>query len=345
MFTDYLLTQNSDVCTLLSTSGVDINYTLKVSDGCANQIDLLTDSLAPGASLNIDLTKQRDGVYTLYLTDEVEETSIYITKYSKLLLSAISAAKYYLCNDTSCSPAFEINKMGLNALVKFVYLTNLYNPTYNAILGAVFSETKCLISNEAHTLLVDEMLRGFSENTQLNKKLIAHYYLAFYLAEFKDLIDLDAIAATNTKFQINSVFTCISALGIDINSIIQKIKDMATLTITMEPHINLPPSAIESTSLTVANRVEDLVLSIDLFSAGYTDPEGDALYKVRIDTLPSGIAGVLKLNGLNVVAGQEILASDIIAGLLTYTAPNQDIADVDQFTFSVSDTGSQQFTS
>ncbi|WP_262690828.1 VCBS domain-containing protein, partial [Kordiimonas aestuarii] len=75
----------------------------------------------------------------------------------------------------------------------------------------------------------------------------------------------------------------------------------------------------------------DTTLSASDFS--FTDVDsGDSLSAIRIDSLPG--QGTLKLSGVAVTAGQEILQANIAN--LTYTPPNDVDADT-SFTFSVSD--------
>jgi len=76
----------------------------------------------------------------------------------------------------------------------------------------------------------------------------------------------------------------------------------------------------------------------------YSDPEGNAAYKVKITSLPS--SGSLTFNGSPVLINQEILLSAVDSGYLTF---NQDLAvkssQTITFDFSISDVGSEQFTS
>ena len=70
----------------------------------------------------------------------------------------------------------------------------------------------------------------------------------------------------------------------------------------------------------------------------FTDPDGDALASVKIETLPAADKGMLTLDG-NAVAAQDVVArSDIEAGNLRYAPPagaaGEDFA---RFTFKVND--------
>jgi len=68
----------------------------------------------------------------------------------------------------------------------------------------------------------------------------------------------------------------------------------------------------------------------------YADAEGSAISAVKIETLPSGNAGVLKLNNVAVTAGAEITVADIVAGKLSFVAVHN-ASGSDHFDFRVSD--------
>ncbi|SDD06159.1 Calx-beta domain-containing protein [Pedobacter soli] len=68
---------------------------------------------------------------------------------------------------------------------------------------------------------------------------------------------------------------------------------------------------------------EDVTLTFTAsdFTSQFTDADGDALAKIQVVTLPPATQGVLKLNGVNIVAGQEITAANL-ANITFVPAPN-----------------------
>ena len=80
-----------------------------------------------------------------------------------------------------------------------------------------------------------------------------------------------------------------------------------------------------------------------LTTPAYSDPEGDSAATLKILTLPT--LGDIQLNGVSVIAGQNVSFDDIDSGLLTYVP---DLADTDGdlqgFTFEAADAGSAKFT-
>lgn len=118
------------------------------------------------------------------------------------------------------------------------------------------------------------------------------------------------------------------------------------ITMSVADEINLPPSNVGDNTINGAYGTTVVFTAAD-FTANttppYSDPEGDAAYKVKITTLPP--SGVLSFNGSPVIANQEILLSSVDSGYLVF---NQDISvkgsQIIDFNFSISDIGSEQFT-
>ena len=104
------------------------------------------------------------------------------------------------------------------------------------------------------------------------------------------------------------------------------------LTVNVTP-VNDAPSGADET-VAVANG-DTYVLGLADF--GFSDPvEHDSFLSVLMTTVPA--SGTLLLNGVAVVAGQEILASDIDAGKLSYVAP-ANAGGLIGFDFQVRDSG------
>jgi hypothetical protein len=77
-----------------------------------------------------------------------------------------------------------------------------------------------------------------------------------------------------------------------------------------------------------------IVLTDALFISGFNDPEGQNLAAIKITTLPA--EGTLRLDGVDLVAGQEISLAELQAGKLTYQG-NANYFGLDQFAWTGSD--------
>lgn len=119
------------------------------------------------------------------------------------------------------------------------------------------------------------------------------------------------------------------------------------MTMTVAAAVNAAPTCVGDNTIP-KNYGETHVFTSANFTTEttpiYADPEGDAAYAVKILTLPTD--GDLFFNGIAVVVNQEILMTEVDAGLLTYVPdPLIIIAQSIDFTVAVSDVGSKTFIS
>ncbi|MBK7954247.1 MAG: hypothetical protein IPK02_09950 [Candidatus Accumulibacter sp.] len=78
----------------------------------------------------------------------------------------------------------------------------------------------------------------------------------------------------------------------------------------------------------------NIILTDELFAAGFFDAEGQALAAIKVVTLPA--SGILKLDGVNVTPGQIISVADLAANKLSYLG-NLNFNGPDQFRWTGSD--------
>lgn len=124
----------------------------------------------------------------------------------------------------------------------------------------------------------------------------------------------------------------------------QLFSNVATYTIIYDNVNNLPPSQVGDGDKTINNDTiitftrNDFTNDLD---PSYLDPENDPAFKLRIESLP--LEGTLTLNDVAITVNQEILFTDIDAGLFKFI-PNPNInSHTVKFDFKVSDTGSNEF--
>ena len=106
---------------------------------------------------------------------------------------------------------------------------------------------------------------------------------------------------------------------------------LVTFTITA---VNDAPNGSDK-SLSTSKNTQLVITAADF---GFTDPDGNALNRVKITTLPA--TGTLKLNGTAVTAGDFITKADLDANKLTFDPVNGTSgAPYTTFTFQVEDNG------
>jgi hypothetical protein len=342
----YTVTKYKDVFTLNNTGGASLTYIISKLSDCYNFTEYQAQStLLAGASVALSLT---DGEYQLAITDSGVDSTVTIKYYNNLLISTIEDVSLLLCGCDCDDDSTDDCDAALTTVVKLLTYIALTNPQYDFALQKVSEVVKCLLDIDISCLLINEKITGMSDNANLTKKVVAMYYLAIYFAELmQQSADDEEILYIKTKQKYASISKCIIKLGIDIEEVETIItNNMGTITINSGAYVNLPPSAVGDNTLSVLNRaVTTLTLAMFTTSTtpAYTDPEGDAVDALRVDTLP--VDGVLYLDGVAVTAGQIIDVADINANLFTYESPDQDALDTDTFEFSLRDVGSLTFSS
>jgi hypothetical protein len=281
-------------------------------------------------------------------------STIYIPYFLNLQLSMIENIFSVLCPcDCGCANCVDLSSKQCEALIttrnKIDVFKYVNSPYYNQVFVTVHQNTACLIEPPLYCDIATEGLTGMaSYNYKLTKQLIALDYLAMYFWDLK-VATLSEYAYINTKYQSESILCCVNKLGVDIKEISQIITDMAAGTITSAAYVNLGPIDVGFLNIDVVNRVvnspftmTDFTENVTVYPPGANNPNpiaaNNVFFAVRIESILAGAPeGMLKYLGVNVVIGDIIEFSDIVN--LTYTSPDVDVADVDTFTYSISNVG------
>lgn len=349
----YLLDFTKDVYSIKNKEALVISLALTEIDDCTKDTTLINTTIQP--DVVYDLPLKVDGRYQVHLVSTEfpgNESDIFIDYYLNLELSMIEDTFSVLCGcDCGCADCEDLNVDQYQALLTTRTKIDVYKylvaPRYTAALDAVHANTSCLIEPPLYCDIASEGISGtISYNERLTKQLIALDYLAFYYTALKGLTEQTDIDYINKKWQSEAILCCINSLGINIKEIQTLINDMAQITMDSGAYVNLPPDAVGDNTIATNNRVT-VVYTEANFTTGttppYNDPEGDSADAIRVDTLP--VDGVLRLNGVPVIATQIIDMVDINNSLFTFVPPDQDALDQDTWTYSIRDAGSGQFSS
>jgi hypothetical protein len=176
------------------------------------------------------------------------------------------------------------------------------------------------------------------------------------------VIKFNNISITNDfEFDLNDISKLTYILNGYINSFTQSFifqtsnnnlnkyfSNMATFTFNINQYVNLPPSAVGDNAVTIENAATYIFTTADFTTnttPAYSDPEGDLAANLKVLTLPTD--GVLQFNSVDVTINQIIPftgATSITSGALQFIASQvNDAADVEAFTFQISDVGSNTF--
>lgn len=343
----YSITRNGDAITVSSNTGLPINIKISVKESCKNNIYTVIKEYNTNSILTFYLPFE-DGKYKIVITNNNEEYTYLIPKYDNMLKSVINDVELVLC-DCSCKHCDDCNdtteKDYSSVLLKILSYYVLNKEYYEAFLNIVFECTECALEDSFKCILLNEKVYGNSDNTELFKKIISHFYLGFYYGKLGYTNNLEE---TNKLFNYDRVYHCIQNSGINTTCIENKKTDMATVNMITDAYINQPASSVGNITLNSPNRTTT-IYSLASFTGVFVDPENDPLQAIRVDTLP--VHGQLMFDTTGsgswslVTPGQVILATEISAGRFKFVPPDQNALDNTSWTYSARDNGSMQFVS
>jgi hypothetical protein len=295
-----------------------------------------------------------DSYRILFYEQETLLDIVYIKNYYTLLQNITEDLKKVFCEScssccNSCNSTTNCDLL-LNAYAKVEQFKRLMSPQITPFLLEVYKYTDCYTKEILDCHTEGELLHGkYLSSEHIITKLLAYDYIAIYLY-FKEITTnndlIESFENIEELINFNEIICCIEKVTGILVSDINKVS--ATFTINTVFTGNLPPNQVGDYTLEVNTSTGGYVLTTGMFTnlttPAYQDPEGDAPFAVRIDSLPT--EGTLLYDGVNVVVGQEILFSDVDSGMLMYAVnTNLEQNNITTFNFSVSDTGSEQFSS
>tara|TARA_R110000822_G_scaffold227017_1_gene359636 strand:+ start:9945 stop:10688 length:744 start_codon:yes stop_codon:yes gene_type:complete len=202
------------------------------------------------------------------------------------------------------------------------------SPVYSDPEGDALSYIKIL------QLPVNGILKLSGVNVNLNQIIISANISAGNLTYVSNAVDPSY--SEIFKFDVADVGSQ-SLSGLTTGIITMSVAAIVNSAPTCVGDNTIPKSYNETHVFTVANFTSET-------SPIYADPDGDAAYAVKVLTLPTD--GDLYFNGVLVSVNQEILMTEVTAGLLTYVPdPLILIAQSLPFNFALSDVGSKTFIS
>lgn len=161
-----------------------------------------------------------------------------------------------------------------------------------------------------------------------------------------DITNIDRLVYIST----NKVSSIIESFNFQIsnNNLNKYFSNMATFTFNINAYVNLPPTSVGDNSVTINNASTYTFTVADFTTSttpAYSDPEGDAAANLKVLTLP--VDGTLQFNNIDVTINQVIPFKgniSITSGALKYIASQTNTAaDIEDFAFEISDTGSNTF--
>lgn len=166
-----------------------------------------------------------------------------------------------------------------------------------------------------------------------------------------DLIDLTALKALRFTRNPADFAQAVDSFTYKIsdNNINKLFSNVGTMTININQVVNQAPDVAGVLDIAITSQTTHIFTQAD-FTTGattpYSDPEGDNPSIVRIDSVSGTNTGTLTVGGQTMGPGSFVSWSSIAAGTFKYEAsPTETAGYTDNFTFSISDEGSGNYTS
>lgn len=201
-----------------------------------------------------------------------------------------------------------------------------------------------LVGNETHVFTYQDFINNYSDPSGgIPDKLI------IYISSTEGSFTFDNNPISGTfEFNISNVGKLVytrpdgdvlnTSFNFRVINNLDYISALVTTTVTGTSTIN-EPATIGDHSMTVDNNVIT-VLTMAMFLETYSDPEGDLLDAIRIDSIQTTNTGTFYLDGIPIIEGQIILREDIELNKFTHTGVTIETIATDSFAFSVRDEGS-----
>lgn len=173
-----------------------------------------------------DLKFKYDATYGIYVADNdipssvisiFDNTKSYIVSFTEEILCGCNCAGCDDCDDkTECNLSLQT----LSLMFAF-YITT--NPIYQKYFNIVSSHLKCDITADLLCQINNLTTKGKSDYKFFIKKLIATFYLVFYLQDVIQAEDKEEAEFIKKKYNYKIIKPCIKKLGINPDDIIEEI--------------------------------------------------------------------------------------------------------------------------
>lgn len=300
---------------------LEVWFTKKLS--CGEDKIKLKETKSPSGELTIIVPEKSFGLFELHIkSGRFEDTKI-VPYFPTILKSIIEDLEklFCKCNCEDCEDCVSREDL-LNVLFKTTLYYSLSGNYYSKIFSEIVSCVGCDLDKEMLCVLSSENFYGnYKVNLKFLKKLLAIYYLSFYITDNNKETKINV-------YNYNKIKRCLSSLNIS-NECIKKSTGVDLDNPTV-PNVNTKDNIYNRTLdnvLYTENRVAAVITS-NYFLDGYYDSENREIKKVVIKNITLDRDGTsvdrLVYNDVDVVEGQEIPFQDIIDNKLKYIPRNVD---------------------
>lgn len=207
-----------DMYSLMNINVNPITYTLFRVE-CNTVTEIESKTIAPKSSIYLPLTFT-DGKYQFDITDGINTVHKYdILYYNNLLLDIIDGVEESICPCVckDCDECKEVDdyKKSFSTLISTISLAALNPIKYTDTIKVAMESLKCNLDEALTYFTYEKMINGKDEVEELNLKILAIHYLAYYYIELFGAENAEEINYVNNKFKALKILKCIKKLGIN----------------------------------------------------------------------------------------------------------------------------------
>lgn len=220
MALNFVYKNYKDVHTIFNSGILPLTYSISRIE-CDSKELVKTAQIPVGETITLPLNYM-DGVYSVTITDGIEEQILDdILYYNNLLLTIISNVEASLCGCKTCDECEDCNECSLylNTLNQVLAFSIVNNPKYSPYINLINEELKCDFSQVVLCMLTNSMIDGNQDTKNIYLRIIAMYYLAFYILDWIQSTDVDEANYIKCKYNSVKILKCIKKLGINIDEI------------------------------------------------------------------------------------------------------------------------------
>lgn len=150
---------------------------------------------------------QKDGEYTISISSLTEEEFHTITNYFDFFNSIIEDISIHVCdcgcnNCEDCNDEESINKI----LTKLISYNIVNNYRFNNYLLSTIDCIKCDLLDINSCIVSNEIVKGETDVSKLNRYLIEYYYLTYYFTDLKLQNDV-------SHYHFNKISKCLKNIN------------------------------------------------------------------------------------------------------------------------------------
>lgn len=220
----YRILKYKDSYTIKNNTIADLNIVIKLLD-CGKATKSFSEFTLNGGGEKI-LKINYDGAFGIYVNGS-EDVDFIIDIYNDTLDYIVSYTEEFLCgcNCAGCDDCDDKQScqlpLSLLTLMFGYYIAT--NPRYNRYFDIVALHLKCDITSDLLCKITNFSLTGKSDYEFFLKRLIAYFYLVFYIYESLQSVDEEEALYVKEKFNYVTIKPCIKKLGINPDDIVEEI--------------------------------------------------------------------------------------------------------------------------